>query len=91
MNTLIESVLAKITLKNIVKYIIQGFAIAIIAYSIPNRRINYNEIIIISAISASTFLLLDIVSDEKISMLLTGAQLGTGFTIGANLLKLKVI
>lgn len=91
MNTLIKSVVAKITLKNIVKYIIQGIAIAIIAYSIPNRRINYNEILIISAISASTFLLLDIVSDEKISMLLTGAQLGTGFTIGANLLKLKVI
>jgi hypothetical protein len=83
---LIESILSKITLKNIVKYIIQGIAIAIIAYSIPNRRINYNEILIISTISTLTFLLLDIVSDEKINMLLIGAQFGTGFEIARRVL-----
>jgi hypothetical protein len=73
-----------------IKYIIQGFIIAITAYYIPVmyktslRKPTMNEILSISLTAALTMFMLD----YFISEVGFGAKLGAGFTIGKNLVSL---
>jgi ABC-type thiamin/hydroxymethylpyrimidine transport system permease subunit len=72
------TIVSKLTINNLIKYIVQGIAVALAAYVIPNRKTNINEIMIISIISSLTFFVLDIFTDD----IAQGARLGTGFGIG---------
>jgi len=45
--------------KRTFKYIIEGFIVAIAAYSIPKKNLSIDEIILIAIISAITFSILD--------------------------------
>jgi cytochrome c oxidase assembly factor CtaG len=73
-----------------IKYIIQGFIIAIAAYYIPVmyktslRKPTTNEIFSISLTAALTMFMLDYFISEAGF----GAKLGAGFTIGKNLVNL---
>lgn len=72
------TIYSKLTINNLVKYIVQGIAVGIAAYVIPNRKTNIHEIMIISVIASLTFFVLDIFTDD----IAKGARLGTGFGIG---------
>lgn len=67
-------------IKNILKYLLEGLAVAIAAKYIPSREISMNEVVMIALTAALTFFILDLFSPSIAS----GARLGTGFGIGAN-------
>lgn len=67
-------------IKNILKYLLEGLAVAIAAKYIPSREISMNEVVMIALTAALTFFVLDLFSPSIAS----GARLGTGFGIGAN-------
>lgn len=77
-------IMSKLTMNNIIKYIIEGLAVAIAAYFIPRRKTQIQEILIIGLMSSLTFIILDVFSEDVGK----GARLGTGFGIGTNLIKL---
>jgi hypothetical protein len=64
----------------VIKYIIEGLAVAVAAYYIPKNRLNVEDIVIIGVTAAAIFAILDIYSPS------TGeaVRLGAGFGIGAN-------
>jgi hypothetical protein len=77
-------------LKIVLRYVLQGFAIAIAAYYIPVmyktslRKPTVSEIFSIALTAALTMFILDyFISEAGI-----GARLGVGFTIGKNLVTL---
>ena len=67
-------------LTRLVKYIIEGLAVAIAAYYIPRNKLNVEDIVIIGVTAAAIFAILDIYSPS------TGeaVRFGAGFGIGAN-------
>ena len=67
--------------KRAIKYIIEGFLVAIVAYTIPSRKLDLEEIGLISITAAATFCILDV----YVPSLAVSARSGAGFGIGANL------
>jgi hypothetical protein len=74
----------KLTIHNFILYLIEGIAVAIAAYVIPNRRTKFNEVAVISAIAALSFFILDVFSDTVGA----GSRLGAGLGIGYNLVNI---
>ena len=72
---------SQFTAQNFVRYLVEGAAVAIAAYVIPNRRTKFNEIAIIAIVAALSLFVLDIFSTDVGS----GSRLGAGFGIGYNL------
>jgi cytochrome c oxidase assembly factor CtaG len=76
--------------KIIIKYLLQGFAVAIAAYYIPVmfktslRKPTIQEITSIGLTASLTMLVLDFVSGD----IGIAVKFGSGFTIGQNLVKL---
>ena len=68
-------------IKRAVKYLVEGGAVAVAAYYIPNKKMNVEEIVMIAITAAATFALLDMYAPSIGS----AARQGTGFGIGANL------
>lgn len=81
---ILQSLREKLTVKNLIIYLIEGLAVAIAAYVIPNRRTKLNEILVIASIASLSFFLLDVFS-ETIG---TGSRLGAGLGIGYNLVNI---
>jgi hypothetical protein len=71
----------ELLLKNILKYLLEGIAVAVAAKYIPSREIAFNEVMMIAVTAALTFFLLDLFSPSIAS----GARMGAGFGVGANL------
>ena len=46
--------------KRVVKYLIEGVVVAIVAFSIPKQTLNIEEITIIGLVAALTFSILDV-------------------------------
>jgi ABC-type Co2+ transport system permease subunit len=67
--------------KRIIKYLVEGLMVAIAAYAIPKRSLNFEEIILIALTAAATFSILD----TYIPTMGVTARSGAGFGIGANL------
>jgi ABC-type Co2+ transport system permease subunit len=69
--------------KRIIKYIIEGIMVAIVAYAIPNakRGLDIEEIITIAITAAATFSILD----TFLPSIAVSTRGGVGFGIGANL------
>ena len=65
--------------KNILKYLLEGIAVALAAKYIPSRGIEFNEVVMIAVTAALTFFILDMFSPS----IAAGARMGTGFGIGA--------
>jgi ABC-type Co2+ transport system permease subunit len=70
-------------IKRIVKYLVEGLMVAIAAYAIPKRSLNWEEIILIALTAAATFSILD----TYIPVMGVSARSGAGFGIGATLVK----
>lgn len=64
--------------KSLLKYILEGLAVAVATFLIPSKKIEYTDIIMIALTAAATFAVLDQFSP----MVAVGARQGTGFGIG---------
>lgn len=69
--------------KRIIKYLVEGFMVAIAAYAIPKRSLNIEEIILIALTAAATFSILD----TYIPSMGVNARSGAGLGIGFNMVK----
>jgi glycerate kinase len=65
----------------VIKYLVEGLAIAAIAIFIPKKSLPFEEIVTLGVSAAVVFALLDLLSP---SVAFTARQ-GAGFGIGANL------
>ena len=72
-------------LKNLLKYLIQGLAVAIAAHYIPKANIKMSEVLMIALTSASTFAILEMYAPPGMHM---GSMFGTGFSVGQNLVNM---
>jgi hypothetical protein len=68
-------------IKRIVKYMIEGFVVAIAAFAIPKQSMNVMEIGLLAVTAAATFSILD----TFIPSMGVSARNGTGLGIGLNL------
>ncbi len=66
---------------SVVKYLLEGLAVAIAAYVIPGKTMAWREIAMIGLTATATFAILDIYAPSVGS----SARTGAGFGIGANL------
>jgi len=66
---------------SLVKYILEGIAVAIAAFYIPRRNVDPKEIAMIALTAAAAFAVLDMFSPGVAA----GARQGTGFGIGYNI------
>ena len=69
--------------KRIIKYLVEGLMVAIAAFAIPKRSLNIEEIVLIALTAAATFSILD----TYIPSMGMSARTGTGFGIGANMVR----
>lgn len=67
--------------KRAMKYLVEGFIVAIAAFAIPKHSLNLEEIALIALTAAATFAVLD----AYIPAMGVTARSGAGFGIGANL------
>tara|TARA_B110000037_G_C17052917_1_gene478520 strand:- start:41 stop:298 length:258 start_codon:yes stop_codon:yes gene_type:complete len=69
--------------KRILKYLIEGTAVALAAYYVPQgkQRLSVDSICIIAITAAATFAVLDMYTPD----ISAAARMGAGFGIGGNL------
>ena len=67
--------------KRAVKYLVEGFMVAIAAYAIPKRSLNFDEVALISLTAAATFSILE----TYVPTMAVSARTGAGFGVGANM------
>ena len=68
-------------LMRLVKYALEGLAVAIAAYVLPGKTLKTSEVGMIALVATATFAILDIYAPSVGS----SARTGAGFGIGANL------
>lgn len=68
-------------LQSLIKYLLEGAAVALAAFYIPNRKSDLREIALIALTAAATFAILDQFSPA----VATGTRQGAGFGIGYNI------
>jgi len=69
-----------LNVQSIVKFLLEGLAVAVAAYFIPSRVVSPIEIISIALTAAATFMILDTFAPSVGA----GARQGSGFGIGLN-------
>tara|TARA_Y100001958_G_scaffold159820_1_gene163503 strand:+ start:3432 stop:3689 length:258 start_codon:yes stop_codon:yes gene_type:complete len=67
--------------KRAIKYLVEGLMVAIAAFAIPKKSLNFDEIALISLTAAATFSILD----TYVPAIAVNARSGAGLGIGANL------
>ena len=65
----------------LVKYLLEGLAVAIAAFVLPGKGLKWSEVAMIGLVATATFAILDIYAPSVGS----SARTGAGFGIGANL------
>ena len=68
-------------IRRIIKYLIEGFMVAIAAYAIPERSLNIEEILAVTLTATATFAILD----TYIPSIGASTRQGAGMGIGLNL------
>ena len=66
-------------LRRAVKYMIEGFAVALAAFYIPRRTMNVREITTIAITASATFAIMDVLSPKIGEHVRTGMGIGIGF------------
>lgn len=66
---------------NLLKYLVEGLAIAIVAYALPAKKLKLDEIAMIAVTGAATFAILDMYAPDTSG----AARMGAGFGVGGNL------
>jgi hypothetical protein len=77
----LQKAVSNLNVQNLVRYILEGIVIAIVAYVIPNRRTKLNEVAVISVVAALSLFVLDVFANDVGK----GTRLGAGLGIGYNL------
>jgi len=67
--------------RRVVKYVVEGFMVAVAAYAIPKRSLHLDEVMLIALTAAATFSILD----TYVPSMAVSARSGAGFGMGANL------
>ena len=67
--------------KRATKYLVEGIMVAIAAYAIPKRSLNFDEVLLIALTAAATFTIMD----AYLPSMAVAARTGAGFGIGGNL------
>jgi len=67
--------------KRLIKYVVLGIVIAIVAFSIPKKTLNVEEITFIALSAAASFAILDVFAPS----IGNAARQGAGFGIGAGI------
>ena len=67
--------------QSLIKYLVEGLAVAAAAYYIPKKTANVQEILMIAMTAGAVFAILD----QFTPAVSAGARHGAGFGIGANL------
>ena len=67
--------------KRAVKYLVEGLAVAVVAYYVPRKVMSLQEVATIAVTAAATFAVLDMWAPSVSS----AARQGAGFGVGANL------
>ena len=67
--------------KRAIKYLVEGLIVALAAYAIPKKSLNFEEIAVIALTAAATFSLLDVF----IPAVAQSGRSGLGFSIGTGL------
>ena len=67
--------------KRLIKYVVLGIVIAIVAFSIPKKTLNVEEITFIALSAAASFAILDVFTPS----IGNAARQGAGFGIGAGI------
>ena len=65
----------------LVKYLVEGFAVALAAYYVPKKKTTGEEIMMIAITAAATFAILDMAA-PAVSI---GARFGAGFSTGSGI------
>jgi hypothetical protein len=68
-------------LTSLLKYLVEGLAVALVAYVVPQRKLQLADTAAIALTAAATFAILDTYAPA----IGDGARLGTGFGVGGNL------
>ena len=68
-------------LKRVLKYLIEGIVVALVAHWIPSMKLSAKDIATIALTASATFSVLDYFAPS----LSASARAGTGFSIGAKL------
>ena len=76
-----ESLNLQEVFKRAVKYLVEGLAVAVVAYYVPRKVMSLQEIATIAVTAAATFAVLDMWAPSVSS----AARQGAGFGVGANL------
>jgi len=65
-------------LASLVKYVLEGLAVIVAAFVIPQKNLNFQEVLLLGLAAAATFALLDMYAPTVAN----GARLGSGFGVG---------
>lgn len=68
-------------LQSVVKYVLEGVAVAVAAYYFTRKRTNPQEVLMLGLVAAATLLVLDTFAPAVAG----GARQGAGFGLGYNL------
>ena len=79
-------IITRITINNLIKYIIEGIVVAIAAYLIPQRKTKITEVLIIGIFSAITFMILDLFAEDVGK----ASRFGSGYGIGYNIIQTPI-
>ena len=55
--------------KRVVKYLVEGIVVALVAFAVPKKSLNVEEVVIIALTAAATFSILDVFILSKCSPL----------------------
>lgn len=66
-------------LKRAIRYIIEGFAVALAAFYIPRKKMDMREITTIAITAAATFAILDVLAPTFGDYVRQGMGIGIGF------------
>ena len=67
--------------KRIIKYLVEGLAVAIVAMIVPRKPLNVDEIIILALVATAAFSILDVF----VPSMGTSMRGGAGFGLGTSL------
>jgi hypothetical protein len=73
--------LHNLTLHSLIKYVLEGVAVAVAAFYFTSKKQNIQEVLMIGLVAAATFLVLD----QFAPLVGAGARHGSGFGIGFGL------
>jgi ABC-type Co2+ transport system permease subunit len=68
-------------IKLIIKYLVEGFVVAVVALLVPRKSLQPEEVVIIAMTAAAAFAVLDIFIPSMGSSMRQGAGLGLGFNL----------